>query len=313
MTIVELASEGLVDRLVAVAAEVPDSARVYHSTPSDALRRHRINSELLDCLLDHGLTHRIRNGELLFDDYDLRNIALHLGLMSLQRMAFRSWATALIQADQGERLQHRVRYVSTCPHPGHRGRCTFEPLVPAGRVEATRGTDGTIAVVDVVRRTAWPAPTTEQRDLVSGLGSISFWILPEVVRWDLAFLRRTGLSDCGGVAVLLVDDARRSGVPVRFSFGLLVARPYSTPHCWAELLIDDEWVPVDPLLVRALVQWGGLDARRWAPDRSPGALFRRLGDEFCCLAAHRGAWADVSLPTTDPPSAGIRRPSEEAR
>src|SRR5699024_6578453 len=102
-----------------------------------------------------------------------------------------------------------------------------------------------------------------------------------------------------------VAEAARRGLEARFSFGVIVARPYSAPHCWAEVRVDGRWWPVDPLLVRLLQGWGGIDPAAWDENDSPAPLFRRLADDNTIVVSHRGVWASTSLNAerlTCPPS-----------
>ncbi|MFD6326271.1 transglutaminase domain-containing protein [Streptomyces sp. NPDC058442] len=163
--------------------------------------------------------------------------------------------------------------------------------------DAVPAADARLAAFEVSPFSGWPALPGAVRELLREVDGIGFFLLPEAVRWDPEFMWRTRMADCGGAAAWLVAEGARRGLAVRFSFGLLVARPYSTPHCWAEFLVDGVWVPVDPLLVRALNQWGGLDAGAFPPDGRPGALFHRLTDRFTKVVSHGGIWAHTSLPT----------------
>lgn len=107
------------------------------------------------------------------------------------------------------------------------------------------------------------------RELLRDGADIGFFLLPEAVCWDPEFMWRTRMSDCGGAAAWLVHEGGRHGLEGRFSFGLLVAAPYFTPHCWAEFLVDGIRVPVDPLLVQAPNQWGGLNPSASRPTAPP--------------------------------------------
>ena len=283
--------------LVGLVRRVPSRLRRFSATEAAARTRHRIDAGLLDRLIGHGLPVVAAGGLRLFDDYDLANISLHLGLTSVRRRALRSWAGALRAAPGSGRA---IGYAPSCPAPGHTSPCRFGLLVPGGRrVGRAGGGDGVTSLhtLTVRPRTAWPELPSAVAELLAEPSGLHFFLLPETLRWDLGFLRDSGLADCGGATRLCVREGRRRGLDVRFSFGLLVAKPYSTPHCWAEFRVDDVWVPVDPLLVSVLCRWGGLPAREWPPTRSPGALFTRLCGRFDRVAVHDGLWSGISLPT----------------
>ncbi|KIF78152.1 hypothetical protein QR77_38860 [Streptomyces sp. 150FB] len=287
--------------LVRRLRQVPDRQRRFADTETAARRLHRIRPELLAALTAAGLPYTGEGTERLFDGYDLGNSALHLGLVSVQSRSMRSWAKAL-QSSGAPGRSYRVEVVSCCPVPGHTGPCPYGVLLPDGRrlIEGPPA-DARLAELTVSPVVRWPELPEAVRELLREVEGIGFYLLPEAVRWDPEFMWRTRMADCGGAAAWLVAEGTRRGLAARFSFGLLVAKPYSTPHCWAEFLVDGVWVPVDPLLVRALNQWGGLDAQVFPPDSGPGALFHRLTGRFTKVVSHGGIWAQVSLPTETVP------------
>ncbi|MEI7031021.1 transglutaminase domain-containing protein [Streptomyces pratensis] len=285
------------DDLVRRLRQVPDRHRRFAVTAAGVRRLYRIRPELLDELIGAGLPYVGEGADRLYDGYDLGNAALHLGLVSVQSRSMRSWSKAL-QSAAAHKPRYRVEVVSSCPVPGHRGPCPYSVLLPDGaRLVQGPAADARLAAFEVSPFSGWPALPDAVRALLREVDGIGFFLLPEAVRWDPEFMWRTRMADCGGAAAWLVAEGARRGLAVRFSFGLLVARPYSTPHCWAEFLVDGVWVPVDPLLVRALNQWGGLDADAFPPDGRPGALFHRLTDRFTKVVSHGGVWAHASLPT----------------
>jgi hypothetical protein len=105
------------------------------------------------------------------------------------------------------------------------------------------------------------------------------------------------LADCAGAAALLVDEGTRRGLEVRFSYGLVIAPPFSSAHCWAEFHVADRGVPVEPMMVSTLLKWGLLDPQRWTATRSVGAILCRLEDEALALGMHCGELLDPSWPT----------------
>jgi hypothetical protein len=276
---------------------VPDDVRRFAVTAAGAQSRHRVDAELLDTLIGAGLPYAGRGTHRLFDDYDVSNAALHLGLMSVQRMALRSWANALRRNDGQELVRARIGLAPRCPAPGHPGVCTFELLQPGGGRRARTGSGNGTDVLDAVEVAlpgVWPELPGPVRDLVDEVADLDFFLLPEVIRWDPEFMLTTRIADCGGVSRWLADEGNRRGLPARFSFGLLVTLPYSTPHCWAEFLVDGRWVPVDPLLLRALRLLG---LASWPSYHSTGAIVWRLTDRFTKLVSHGGVWSQLSLPT----------------
>lgn len=292
-----------VPEIIRKIRQVPDEVRRFAITAAAARSRHRVDAELLDELVIAGLPYVGSGERRLFDDYDVSNAALHLGLMSVQRMALRSWASGLRRNDGQELIRARVGLAPRCPFPGHAGDCTFEVLQPGGGRRVRTGSGNGTDVLDTLEAElpgTWPDLPGPVRDLVAEVADLDFFLLPEVIRWDPEFMLSTRIADCGGVSRWLVDESDRRGLPARFSFGLLVILPYSTPHCWAEFLVDGRWVPVDPLLLGALRSLGLSD---WPTLRSTGAVVHRLTDRFTKLVSHTGVWADLSLPTEHLPLA----------
>ncbi len=107
---------------------------------------------------------------------------------------------------------------------------------------------------------------------------------------------REKIGDCLGIAVYLAEQGSRRGLSMRVVFGLVVAPPYSTPHFWAEVRVDQRWVPVDPGLIQGLVSWGIL-APGWPIHRSPGAMLSTLTSRHGFAVSHRGIAAPVSFRT----------------
>jgi len=286
-----------VPEIVRKIRQVPDDVRRFAITATAARSRHRVSAKLLDVLVTAGLPYAGSGEHRLYDDYDVSNAALHLGLMSVQRMALRSWANALRHNDGQEVIRARAGFAPKCAAPGHAGDCRFEVLQPGGnravRTGSGNGTD-LLDPLDAVIAGSWPQLPAPVRELIGEIADLDFFLMPEVIRWDPEFMLRTRIADCGGVARWLVDEGNRRGLPARFGFGLLVTVPYSTPHCWAEFLVEGRWTPVDPLLLGALRRLGLLD---WPPHRSTGAVLFRMADRFTKLVSHNGVWAELSLRT----------------
>jgi len=297
------AVEPVVERL----RRVPDTARRFSQDATVARRWHRLDVDLLEALLDAGLPTVGQGDARRFDAYDLSNAALWLGRPSIQRRAVKAWGASLRYnavalrgpgADEAP-ARYSVEVGANCPLPGHPGLCHFIILGPKGRHERLRDAYDRKSLDRWVlsmppRGRHLPGPV---RELTAEIADVEFLMLPEAVRWDLAFLDRARVSDCGGTAAWLVAEAARRGLEARFSFGVIVARPYSAPHCWAEVRVDGRWWPVDPLLVRLLQGWGGIDPAAWDENDSPAPLFRRLADDNTIVVSHRGVWASTSLNT----------------
>ncbi|MEU6021876.1 hypothetical protein [Micromonospora sp. NPDC047134] len=238
-------------------ARVPDDYRSYTCGAWEARTQHGMSAELLERLTRAGLKYREVDGERRYDGLDLGNLSLHLGLSSVQRMAIRSWGRTWARCRRGTG-RHLVRYVPSCPDPGHEGPCRYRFAWPGGqRRQVTLGPldEPPAVVLDSVPPPPAPAIPDDLAELCHEIARLRFFLLAEPIRWDARFMRSTGISDCGGSSTLLLHGAKRLGYQTRRSFGLLLAEPFSTPHHWADIQIDGEWVPLDPMTMNALARW----------------------------------------------------------
>jgi hypothetical protein len=285
-------------RLLRLVHEVPTHMRRFTVTRRVAKAQHGIRPELMDVLVAEGLPHVGRGEDTLFDEYDVGNLALHLGLTSVRRMTMRSWTNSLRTNSERPRTVVRVAVSPRCPVPPHDGPCRYDLLREEGKLESLTAEDGKpLGHYEIELAGQWPELPREVRELAEEIADLEFFLLPEAIRWDREFMVRTRLADCGTVADWLVHEGQRRGLPVRFAFGLLVVKPYPTPHCWAEFLVDGTWVPYDPLLLKAMRTWTGLDPVAWHEHRSIGPILHRLCGHFTKVAAHDGVWSSLSCST----------------
>ncbi|MFI6743396.1 transglutaminase domain-containing protein [Nonomuraea sp. NPDC050451] len=275
--------------LVSKLKLIPDEARSFTMSMDDAIRGYRLTRELLERLLAYGLPAGNGPDGPRMDHLDLRNAAFRLGFGPIALAARRFWAASLNQPGSQPRT-YEIFYYATCPTPGHGLVCGYRFLLPGGgyadcEVPADVGASykTTLSLA-----TEWPLLPPESRHILQGMEELEFMYLPRPLKTDLGFIRQTGLSDCLGTTRLLVHEGRRHGVPVRPSFGFIVAPPYVSLHNWAEFLVGDRWVPIDPVLIKFMVDMELLDACDWPGFRSPGAMLVRVGDEPTWIGAHEG-------------------------
>ncbi len=260
--------------LLRYAECVPTAARSF-TVPADRCVLYGFTETLLQQVVDC-IPMREVNGTRHFDPYDLNNLALYLGLPSLQRMAMRSWRSSLVHASNGSALTYRLEYRIEKEH------CDGEVLqlmMPGSRSSTSSSAGPCLWRGEIHRDSTVPALPGNIVELIhTVLDGLTFYMLPEAVRWDVEFIKATGLAECGGASKLLASAAHRYGFRARHVFGLILAQPYGTPHFWSEFLIDDTWVASDALLIRVLTQTAALDTQRWPETRSPGTILLRLAD-----------------------------------
>lgn len=286
--------------LTALLRQIPTEVRRYEVTTAAAQQRYGLCPQVLSEAVDAGLPHLAADNDALFDAFDLTNLALCLPLHTPLRSAMNFW-NRVLQRPESEDRHYDVEFYPVCPAPGHRGDCEFTlPTPDQGVITVNRLPAGERAVHTsrVLLRGDWPDLPAEAVELADGLSHIEFVRLPHAIRWDTAFIRRTGIGDCPGIARLIAEEGRRRGLVTRVVFGLIVAPPYSMPHFWPEIKVSGRWVPCDPGLITGLVRWGVIRPRSWPTHRSTGGFLVGLSPVFGRPAQHRGLTASVSYRTT---------------
>jgi hypothetical protein len=279
---------------------IPDGVRRFTVTPAQASAEHQLPAELLESLVEQGFPSQRAAGELRFERTDLLNVTMHLGFSPLALAARRFWASALNRDPTDGPAHYEIGYQVSCPEPAHAGPCRYALCLPGERVEEREMAErvrATVATMHVALPTGWPALPAPVRELLDDARGVEFMRLPYPLRRDLDFIRSARLADCAGTAELLRTGARLRGLPVRYSYGLIVVPPFSTKHNWAEVRVDDTWVPVDPVLLTSMVTWGVLDGRVWDGYRSPGAILCRVSGNVVALASHGEVEVSVTLGT----------------
>ncbi|MEU4792151.1 transglutaminase domain-containing protein [Micromonospora tulbaghiae] len=299
MRMADTQRDGAVARLVGRLRRIPDEAREFVLSAQDAWREFRMPPGDLRAVTEAGLPVHVSTGDVRYDRSDLINLSLHLGVGPWAHTMRTFLPRALDRVTPDQRTPLTVRFRSSCPTPRHPGPCRYGVLTPYGTVNcaAPRGQGLDTAVIRF--RPAADAPDQPVlRELAATVEDLDFVWLPEAVREDLDFVRSTGLGDCIAVSQLLVAEGRRRGLAVRPCYGLLVMPPQSIVHFWAEVQVDGTWIALDPVLLRAMVDWGALDPRRWHPGRTLGALTCRLAAGYAPLTTHADVPVPFSLPTS---------------
>jgi|GEM_PF-6009867 len=260
-------AEGIVHNL----AKVDDRHRRFSVAAAQAVL-YGFAADELPALEAIGLAARQQGEERCFDPDDLYNLSLHLRLPSLHKLAMRGWAAAFRHSERDRRVELVYTLDEKTPPRG-----PIQVLIGDQRqcsLEAAAGGDFyRQCLVIPGRRLLLPSPFRELVEEVCA--DMQFYMLHDGIRWDLDFMRRHRLAECGGFSKLLVEQAQARGLAARQVFGLLLSSPYATGHYWAELQICGEWVAVDPLMIRLLSEQAGLCRDLWPLHRSPlGALLR---------------------------------------
>jgi hypothetical protein len=279
--------------LVELLRQVPDAARRFSVSLDRARDELRIRPELCREFVAAGLPHVGTGDDVLFDPNDLESLSLHLRLPSPRMMMMRCWGRTMRRVARGP-VTYRVEAHVRCPAPGHPGPCRYQVRTAHGTVERTATGPSMVAVLRPKLRpraaAVLPGPVAE---LLREFEDLTYVRMPKDAAADPALLFGGRIAQCDLAARATVQAARRRGLRARPSFGFIVAAPFSSPHNWAELWIEDQWVPVDPLLARALRSWGveATDTGGW-----PVALFHRIAARGP-LVRHGELRCPPSLPT----------------
>lgn len=258
-------------------AAIPMEFRNFSVPRRQAARLYGLDVALLDAMDRAGLS-RPFGADLHYDGYDCANLSLHLKLPSVQRMAMRSWAATLRIAQGAPTLDYRLD-IALEPGMTDNSRPPLDVMVPeGGRRSLMPDCNGVLLSVKGANPCRYPPFSAEVTALLDEVEAIDFFMLSERMRWNVEVIVANRFAECGGCAKWLKTEAGRRGLPARQFFGLLLAKPYSTPHFWTAFQVGNQWVPVDPLLIKLLRQTANLLSADWPLHRSPGAAFLPLAE-----------------------------------
>ncbi|MFD8009821.1 transglutaminase domain-containing protein [Streptomyces sp. NPDC059762] len=291
-------------RVLAPLLRIPASRRHFR-LPLPALEKeYGMGAPLVVELTALGLPRRETPDGPLFDENDVASVSLHLRLPSARRAVMAFWLRTLRRLTApGDPPVHRVDVTVGCPDPGHDGVCRYEADLGdggAGGVFETGPGPQRVLVSLTLGGAERPRELPSVlRKLCEEFRDVDYYLLPGDAAAEPDLLRRTGMADCVLISRALVDAARARGIEARLSGGLLVAVPFSSTHTWAECRVDGVWLPVDPLLPKALASWGVPGAELWSPTLSPVGLFHRLGGAPLRPVTHGGTPCGASLRTRE--------------
>jgi hypothetical protein len=264
-----------VDALCSRLRQIPREADDYRVSAKDALTRFGLGESELEALRHAGLHGRSPDGRDTYAPHDLHFIGLRRGLARDALAGIQLWRASLEQLVEAGQTRIHVTYLpkvpdATGPVKGHvvlpgvlAHPVELRHLAPAAEFTATLSAN-------------WPALPDDLAATMREVAGYEFCLLPDRLAGDTGLARQTGLSDCWTGSKLVVEACRRIGRRARIAHGLMVVLPFSSRHSWAEVEVDGEWTPVDPLFVELMRRWGGLDPIAWPHHRSPGAMLAPL-------------------------------------
>ncbi|GAA0736047.1 hypothetical protein GCM10010199_56880 [Dactylosporangium roseum] len=266
--------------------QVPEQARRY-TVPEEEVVVRGLSALVLAELRALGLRSQQRDGVRYYDSDDVMSLTVHGNVGPSAAGPRRFWPRRLNARTDAPFARFEVEYRMLCPRPGHAAPCRFHVLVAGGGVETIETRESVVRHrVPVSLRNEWPEIPRPYPAALRDMTQNHLMWLPEAIRHSMEFVARTGLLDCGEAARMLVATGEREGLRIRPSFGLVVTAPFAMRHYWADVLVGDDWVPVDPLLLSAMLRWRALSEADWTPYRSPGRILHRLGDSDRPLVTH---------------------------
>ncbi|MFD7621184.1 hypothetical protein [Streptomyces sp. NPDC059802] len=258
--------------------KVPDSFRRLDVTGADTQRIYGIDPDLLENLLDLGLSHNGTGETVRFDRLDLENIGVALRLPSKHWLSARMWARYL-EKPHAERESFCKLCVSwRCPEPGHDGDCLFfagpQLLTKCG--DAARDISGARSLeIDAELEDEKCAFGDSFQAVADAAQELTFHRIPNNLVNDYRFVTETLLADCRSATRHLIKVAVSAGLEMRPASGFFVGFPFPAAHTWLELRHEERWVAADPFFLTTLQRWGLVNKEKWPITSSPQRVLWR--------------------------------------
>ena len=256
------------DGVVGRALEFPDRLRVFDLDVEHAARRYRIPRDVLARLIELGMPSRGTVEHLLVDRLDIENVAIELPVPSPQRSVMRGWAAAIERSASQPENSYTIQIRVDCANPEHGRRCdlAIDPVLLAAAERCETLSHGVFRAVFAARPRYRPVSS-----LIDAVADMAQELTFRVIERNSP-PRQNGpigrFADCRTATSYIADRCRAEGIPARAQTGLLVITPFPMPHYWIEVLVDEEWVAIDPFMVKSLVEWGILDGSQWSIGRT---------------------------------------------
>lgn len=288
-----------IGELVRPLSRIPDQYRKFDMDGAMAQKDLGLGPRIQQMLLDAGISSVGTGDDLLFDNGDLHSVSLYIGLRSARRDVMHFWLRSLRRA-RSNPTAYRISVQTSCPVPRHDGECgyTVNPVIrPDGFLTTSERRAAEIARVHIPTGAPPRILEPDLAALIAPFRDVDFYFLPTFLVLDSTFVRENRIGECGSVARAVVEDASEHGYAARLAHGFIVSAPFSSPHTWAEVEVAGDWVPLDPLLPKALAAWGIARPGDWPVELSPLGLYHRITDEPARWACHDDIPVGVWLPT----------------
>lgn len=255
--------------------QVPSELRHFTASSSDAARQYGLTPSMLDELAAAGLPYRDEPNARRFSEADLAYLGIRLGTARAHLTKFALLAKSVTRFVAHESVALTVHYVPLLP-TGSGSIPGMTALPEGGHRDVELVHDEVAAEVSIMLGSRHPPTPARLARAVAEMGLLNLYALPPGLVGDVAFSRRTGLSECLTAAQMVGECCRSAGYDARVSEGLLVSIPWSSAHYWAEARVEGTWLPLDPLMIRAMRQFGSLNPDAWPLHRSPAPMLARF-------------------------------------
>lgn len=289
---------GDIDKLMRTLERIPDEAREFRIPLPEVPRNFGFSSELIQKMVALGFPVAYLDDVAHFERTDLINLSLRVRTGTHYQAISRFWPRALRMLEGKDEVRYSLNYVATCPTPDH-PLCTFSLVTPYEILQETvlpGGHSGKVFGAEIRLPGKWPELAQAALDIIDCIDVFELTWLPYALGADTEFMRATGLANCVGAAKILVAEGNKRNLEVRTSYGLLTSPPYAGMHYWAEIKVDDLWVPIDPIMIKAMLGWHLLDPSRWNTYRSLGGILCRLASTYMPVVMHDGDRVQASYP-----------------
>ena len=284
-------SEETAKASIAKVNRIPVNYKTHECAVDDAGNRYAVNEQLLADLLDLGLSHTLKDGQLFVEDNDLWTISLDLKLRNPHTRQLKFFTQFLNATKKDGSSTYSFSAPPTCPRPGHAGPCSFEFESSMSRQVRLGGVTPTIQFAGQPIADAYDFGESIA-PLVSEAERLQFYKVPDELASDMKFLAETSLASCRSAALWLLRVAAQHGIDARLARGLFVSVPYSTSHLWLEIRTAGEWRHADPFFLHSLAHWDVVDLSEWPLARTPQHVLLHLAsgpaDQYIPMVWHQG-------------------------
>lgn len=266
--------------------QIPDKCREFYVDEAGAFSGYRFQTNALDLLIQNGLPHRRKEQQNFFNHLDLITLGFYLRIPNRTNLLFRSWGGALKKIKGNRAVAANMAIIPLLdddPETIHE----FNVLKPEiGRMYLS-GKSNLLLYQSTINRPHLRFEfSSELTEIIDKVLELDFYMLPEAVRWDLDFVLDTKMADCGGASKYCYELLKAQGYEARHCFGVVLAEPFASGRYFTEVRLNDQWIAIDPHLIKLLRNLGSLKTDDWPMKQSPGAILLPMDEVITYRSQH---------------------------